>query len=156
MDLTNFCKLRKISHKVWLSITIFLVAYSITSAQPFISKGMIRKELSRIGSSTEKSTISSQVLLSNLEKQMKLYQDAVVVAEVSLIDEAVNHMQAALKELDELMGIKYNRPETLNTIDSLKKAIPKYGKDAIPVYTALINGNESEEIFEQSLYQLLS
>lgn len=151
MDVLDFIKPRKISHKVWLSIIILIAAYCITSSLSFYSKGKIKKELDIIGRYSELSTQMGYQLLSNLDTQMQLYQDAVVVSEVSLVDEAEQHLNKGLEALEELSGISYNTPSTRSALVFLKETMIQYGKEAKPLYSALANGDESEESIEKSM-----
>lgn len=147
----DFLRPRKISHKVWLSIAILIAAYCLTSIQSFLSKEKIQVELNNIGVCSEKSSEAGQVFLSNIEKQMKLYADAVVVSEVSIIEEAQKHLDEGLDALDVLSGMQYNSDKTKKKLRAIKNDVAAYGKDAAPVYSSLAEGDDSEDIYQQSI-----
>lgn len=144
-------KLKKLSHKVWLSITILIAAYLLTSAQSFFSKGKIRDELDQISHSSQQASLTSQKLLNHLKTQLKLYQDAIITAEVGLVDEAEVNLNNVLTSLDELGKNSYLAPKTIQSIDSFRDEIKTFGKEAKHVYTELAKGNESEDIAQNSM-----
>ncbi len=150
MKYFNFLRPKKIAQKVWLSSSILILAYCITSTQSFFSKGEIQKELGKIGVSSETSTNTGQNFMSNLEKQMKQYQNAALTGEEAILDSAEKHMQNSLIALDKLAKIPYTSTKTLEKIESLKTTILNYTRDAKPVFLAFTQGNENEEIYNKS------
>ncbi len=142
---------RKISHKIWFSIAILLTAYFITTALSFVFKGRIQRKLKEIGICSELSTEAGRDLTYNLNEQMKLYQDAVMISELSLVDEADRHSKLVVASLNKLSGIIFNTRETNNMIFLLKEKIIQYVKEARPVYSALSNEDESLAIIEHSI-----
>jgi len=150
MKLGNIFERRKISDRVWLSISILILAYCVTSIQSFFSKGIIQEKLYNIGVSSEQSTAAGQALQKNLNEQMKLYQEAVMISEKSLVDEAKSRSQSVHKTLDTLSTLQYNSLETTSKIHSLKARLIEYKRKARPVYISLAEGDDSEETFLQA------
>lgn len=140
-----------ISKKIWLSVSILVGSYIITIAVSFISKGYIRKNIQEIHFTSQQATSLNQKLLSNLNRMIQLYQDAVVISELALMDESEKYGKTCINLLNEFEKIKFISPLTLNSVKILKDKISAYKTDASFVYALIIKGDETDEIYEYSL-----
>jgi|GEM_PF-5733429 len=141
----------RISHKIWASISMLIIAYVVISLMSLHFKARMQEELTTVGLSFEKAAKNGQNLIVALNKQMKLYQDAVLVTEESLLEEADTYSSTIVNILSRLEHLKYNRPETITGILTLKKTIVMLQRDIKLVYIALIKGNDSEDIYQKSM-----
>jgi len=140
-----------ISKKIWISVSILVGAYIITIAASFISKGQIRKNIQAINFASQRATSLNQKFSSNLNRMIQLYQDAVVISELPLMDDSEKHGEICINVLNEIKKIKFISSLTLNTIKTLKAKISAYKTDASFVYAMIIKGNETDEIYKYSL-----
>ncbi len=139
-----------IFQKVWLSMSVLIAAYCITSILSFISKESIQKELENIAKCSESSTSVGQTFLSEIEKQMQIYMDSVLTGEISQISNAEEHMKASIEALKELTAIKYNSPETIKVAMLLNDTINQYGIDATQVYSGMISGDYENKFVDKA------
>lgn len=151
MNLLGNFQFRKISHKIWASIAILLVAYGITIIQSFISKSNLQQEFKAISICLEQSAEAGQALTSNYATQMKLYQDSVVSGELSMVEDANEKLKIVLDSLKTMATLEYNRPETQSQINTISESLVQYAKEAEIVYTALANESADEEIYQKSI-----
>lgn len=146
--------IRKTSHKIWLGISILIVAYCMTIVASFVSKRIIRRNAMSINQASQKAIVLGQDFLSDLNKQMQLYQNAVVASELSMLDEAEKYRQSCMDILDALEGIEHTGSPTVGRIRALRNKIDRYGKDARRIYTSIIELEESGDVFaSEDIYE---
>ncbi len=147
----------KIAHKIWASISILILAFIIISGTSLFFKIKIKikikiqKELITLGNSFEKATQNGSRLLGSLNKQVKLYQDAVMIAEESLMEEADTYSKTIINSLDMLSATNYIDSKIKAEILNLKIKFLKYQEEVKPVYTALIQDDDSDEVLNKSM-----
>ncbi len=149
MTITEIFIPKKIAQKVWLSMSILIIAYCLNNAQNFISKGNIQTQLNEIGKSSEISANASHDLISSLEIQMKNYEAAVMTGEKESLEKAEASMEDSIAAISRLAMMPYISAETLKKLDTLKSDITMLTRDAKPVYLTLIDRNETEETPEK-------
>lgn len=144
-------KLRKLSHKVWLSITVLLLAYCAVTAISFVSKTKMRNEMDIISRCSMQSIEVGNTLLTNLNLQMKLYQDGVLTTEKEMIVQASQKNVLAVEALETLAALPLNDRETVMSIERFKQSLIQYEKQAAPVYKGLVEGKDDDELLAKSV-----
>ena len=142
---------KKITNKIWAAISILVGVYLIISFLSFESKNCFQQHLKKVGFSFEQATKNNQVFLTNLNTQIKLYQDAVIISEESLIEEGEAYSPVIFNALTNMSKFDYIQDATKDLIIILKNELSSSENILKPVYQALIRGEESEQLFQQSI-----
>lgn len=142
---------QKISQKIWLSIAILIIANAATITHSLISKTSIQNEYKVIGKNLNQSSDAGHRLTSSIAEQMKLFQDSVVTGELSMVENAAKKLPAILESSQNLKQIEYNSEKTQEFIQILANDVEAYTKEAVIVYNALANEDDSDQILDRSM-----
>lgn len=129
-----------IGKKIWLNLLIFAAGYTFTMVFSFYLAKKSEKQLFVVADKIFPATQSISKAVSAYDKQLKLYNDAVMMGEGSLIEEAAAETGIISKALDnittqyEALGIDSGR------LSALSKTYQDYTKGASETYGKLANG----------------
>ncbi len=138
--------------KIWLSIGILIFGYLLSIVIIHNTGTRLKKELTYLESVIFPAAIISQNMLSDFQKQVKLYEDAILIGEVSLLTQASEtskNIQAKIQSILSLQGLRENDSHKLKEI--LKQS-DEFTKTASVVYQSMI-GKEVSDIGEAAQRQ---
>ena len=133
-----------ISRKIWFGLSILILGYMASMVFGFIRGRETETRLHRVSESVFPAAMQSKVALSKFNEQTKLYNDAVVFGEETILKDAeagALASQAALQRLVELMGI--NDPGK-SAVQGLLKELAAFTAEAGSLYSRMLREIDNE------------
>ncbi|WP_051284069.1 methyl-accepting chemotaxis protein [Desulforegula conservatrix] len=124
-----------IGKKIWLSISILIFGYMVSTVYGFISGGKIQNQLIVIKESFYPATIKSQNSLNAFNEQIKLYNDAVMLGDAAIVKQAGEKSTECIAALDFIIKLPDIPADLLNQIEKTKKNQEDFTTIAQKLYT---------------------
>lgn len=124
-----------IGKKIWLSISILIFGYLVSTAYGFLSGGKIQEQLITIKESFYPATIKSQAALSSFNEQIKLYNDAVMLGDAGIVKQAGEKSAECIANLDFIIKLPDIPANLLNEIQKTKNHLESFTTSAQKIYT---------------------
>lgn len=135
-----------IARKIWLSLSLMLVGYTVTMVFGFLRGDETRERLSTLAQEGFPAAIESQAALTAFKEQIALYSDAVTLGEVEAIDEAAEFVRISCNALQDLRAPLPAGDSNRQEADDLMEAIQSFTLEAAPAYKRLAMAAEDEEL----------
>ncbi len=135
-----------ISKKIWLCVSIALMGYFASMAFGFFIAKQTESRLMTVSEYLFPASRFSQAAVTAFGNQIKLYTDAIVTGDDSLLEEAQqksDQARNALTEISRLPGIEQQRSASINTAI---KQLNKFTNEARPIYLAMATEEEVKGI----------
>lgn len=124
-----------IGKKIWLSISILIFGYMVSTVYGFISGGKIQNQLIVIKESFYPATIKSENSLNAFNEQIKLYNDAVMLGDAAIVKQAGEKSAECIAALDFIIKLPDIPANLLNEIEKTKKHQEEFTTIAQKLYT---------------------
>ncbi len=138
-----------ISQKIWLSLSILIVGYSISTGFGFILGRQTESRLNNISEYLFTATIKSRLALSAFEEQIKSYNDLIMIGNmgnaIESSQEKAEEVQDALQSIIELRKIN---PQRLDDVRDVRNRLKSFSISALATYTKI--RPDSEYLFESA------
>jgi methyl-accepting chemotaxis protein len=92
--------------KIWLSISVLFLGYIVSMVMIQITGGTLKDRLNTISDSLFPAAKLSQEALSTYEKQIKYYQDAVMMGEADLVNNTNSEAEKVQSDLNKILDLK--------------------------------------------------
>jgi methyl-accepting chemotaxis protein WspA len=129
-----------LKQKIWLSLSLMIGGYFISMVFGFIYGRRTESRLYGVLEYLFPASRQSEVALASFNQSMKLYEDAVILSDASLIESAgekIGETQHALQTIVELRGLD---PQKKTKIEQTLNLLKKFGTSAHTVYTKMSSG----------------
>ncbi|MDM8521804.1 methyl-accepting chemotaxis protein [Desulfococcaceae bacterium HSG8] len=139
-----------LSVRIWLSMGIMVLGYFLSLIFSYYSSEQIQDRLPYISEFAVASTEMTQRAITAFARQTKLYEDAVLLGEPDMIDEAdteASRVSAALSDLKSLAGMSENM---LIYIDKVSDQLKKY-TDSAKKASRKMSTEETDDINRQEM-----
>lgn len=136
--------------KIWLSISILIIGYIFSIVVIHYAGNHAEKGMRRISESLFPAATYGQRALNGFEKQMALYEDAVILGDIQKIDQARVPFRQVIEALDAfaaLPGIASNRARYAV---NLCGEIEDYTRTASVLYRKMASGNMTDTNAEKA------
>jgi methyl-accepting chemotaxis protein len=133
-----------IAKKIWLSISILILGYFISTLYGFLKGHSSETSLLEVSAYTFPSSQESQAALTAFKEQIKLYNDAVLLGDQALVkagQEKSNEVQRNLSLIVNNKGIKPLKKKSLE--DAIAK-IAAFSQQAQTVYITMSSESDEE------------
>jgi methyl-accepting chemotaxis protein len=142
-----------IFQKIWLSVSILFAGYIISMAL-ITSQGMrVEKDLHKVSEVLFPAAKISQNAVESFKKQVKLYEDSVMLAEIDLLNKAVeasNDVKSSINDILKLNDLSQARKNELNAFSDVLKS---FTDEAFIIYKNMISGNMDQAVVEKAKKQ---
>ena len=132
-----------IVNKIWLTLGLLIIGYFITMLLGFTSG---RKSESRLYDVSEyffPATRESQAALTAFNEQIKLYNDAVMMGDATLIDSAQSKGEEAVNHLKTIIDLSKLDKLTLEDVRATHDRLKQFTEKAQAAYKALSSDSET-------------
>lgn len=139
--------------KIWLSIGILILGYLLSIVIIHNAGTRLKKELTYLESVIFPAAIISQNILSDFQTQLKHYEDAIVMGEATLLEQASEiseSIQAKIQRIQSLQGL---HDEDSQKLKEILKQSDEFTKTASVIYKSVMR-KEVSEIKEEKQRQL--
>jgi methyl-accepting chemotaxis protein len=131
-----------VQSKIWFSVLILFVGYTISLVISYQSSGAAKQKLERVNQVTFKTAMLSKEILSDYKAQLKAYEDASLMGDSDIIKKAnttSHEIQSILKSIESLEKLDAEEKAKFKSLEDKHLA---YSKKAQRVYTLLANEEE--------------
>jgi len=127
----------KIAKKIWLSITILLLGYFISMFFGYVKGQETEESLFYVSEALFPASQKSQAALTAFERQIKLYEDAVLLGDTSLVEKAKGSSAYTMENLNAIKNNKGTDAEKIADIEEILKLLKEFTFSAGVVYTSM-------------------
>jgi methyl-accepting chemotaxis protein len=135
--------------KIWLSISVLFLGYIISMVMIQVTGGTLKVRLNTISESLFPAAKISQEALSNYEKQIKYYQDAVMMGEAEMVASARAEADKVLSSLNQILDLKNLGKERVDEIRRISESLTSFSALSDGIYKKMAGGDMSTEVVEQ-------
>lgn len=139
----------KISQRIWISISILVIAYMVSLAFSWWNSKVIQKKLPHISNFAVSATELSQSILSGFDRQTEFYEKAVMLGEAERIQNAIDVSGKVSVDLSRLNSMDGVSRELNKSIESLLTRYNLYTKTANSVYLNIAEGKRNDKLVKQ-------
>ena len=136
--------------KIWLSVSVLFVGYIISMVMIQSTSGTIKTRLNIISDSLFPAAIIGQDTLAIYEKQLKFYQDAVMMGESDMVDNAFAESESLQSNLAKILQLKNLNPERVAEIQRLRQTHLSFTRISKDIYKKMAGGDMTQEVVEQA------
>ncbi|MGD9161549.1 MAG: HAMP domain-containing methyl-accepting chemotaxis protein [Desulfobacteraceae bacterium] len=137
--------------KIWLSLSILVLGYFATMAVGFILGQRNEISLLSVSESLFPASMSGQNALAAFREEIKLYNDAVLMGDTEVLENARNksaELNEVLSMITALEGISTDRKEEIKKILKQYKSFHTSAQD---IYLRMANGDSNDNITQTAL-----
>ena len=139
--------------KIWLSISVLIIGYVISMILIQTTGGKIKARLNTASENLFPAATISQNAVATFEKQAKLYQDAVMMGEMSLVENAAGESSKIKEYLGLIKSLKGISSERLQAVDVLDRKIASFTQDSAKIYNKMASGEMDQAIMKKAAEQ---
>ncbi|CAN2050385.1 two-component system, sensor histidine kinase [Candidatus Magnetomoraceae bacterium gMMP-1] len=135
----------KLGTKIWLSLTILVSGYLISMLLVFILGKHTESRLRQVSEYLIPAAQQSQLALTAFNEQIKLYNNAVITGDESLVESANLKAIKTLNSLKIIVKLDYLSLRKKNEIIEVLVILSKFSRSAQHVYTVMCSVFDGEE-----------
>ena len=135
--------------KIWLSVSVLFLGYIISMIMIQSTGGKVRNRLGIISASLFPAAGLGQQAASHFEDQVKLYKDAVMMGEVSLVEKATEESAKTLSILDRIVALNDVSPARKNEINELSRSMADFSADSEKIYKKMAQGDMTPALLQK-------
>ena len=139
--------------KIWLSIGILIVGYLFSLVVGLVLGHRTITYLQDVSNSLFPAAKRSQVALATYNEQVKLYRDAVMLGELSLVEAADRKAQGVREALEDIVRMNQGMLSGSQDVAGLLHRFDHFRKEALDIYTTMSTYVEETYSDEESLKQ---
>jgi len=133
-----------IAKKIWFSISILIIGYFISMSFEF-SKGMqTESRLFEVSESLFPASQQSQAALTAFKEQIKLYNDAVILGDITLVESAQEKAAKTQESLQNILEKNGLNQKKINEINEIVKKLSDFSASAQILYSAMSSDSDEE------------
>lgn len=152
-----------IAQKIWLSLSILIVGYSVSTGFGFILGQQTELRLRNVSEYLFTASVQSRSALSAFDEQIKFYSDIIMIGNmgngIELSREKAAEVQKALESIVQMRGLSM---QELNDIRSTQERLKAFTASAQVIYTKISSGpeyifeseNETADNMENEIFRL--
>ncbi len=134
-----------IAKKIWLSVTVVMVGFLLTTTIGFVRGRQTEQRLSTTSEGLFPAAITSRSAESTFAELAKLYNDAVLLGEQEALDAARSKALACQEAIQAIMTFEGIGTDTQQRSTDVLKRLKAFTATANIVYTKMCLGEDSEE-----------
>jgi methyl-accepting chemotaxis protein len=144
--------------KIWLAISVIILGYLFSLLLSYSVQRQTEEQLLKVSASFFPASKSSQQVYFSFRENVKLYQDAVMTGELSLIEQGRDIASEINLNLENILKLPAIRnTEHYNNILQLKENFQSYTETACQIYTSMASFTEvppekTSQLAEQTNY----
>ncbi len=127
----------KIAKKIWLSISILILGYFISMFFGYVKGQETEESLFYVSEALFPASQKSQAALTAFERQIKLYEDAVLLGDTSLVEKAKGSSADTMENLNAIKNNKGTDAEKIADIEAILELLKEFTFSASVVYTSM-------------------
>jgi len=127
----------KIAKKIWLSIVILILGYFISMFFGYLKGQETEESLYYVSEALFPASQKSQAALTAFEKQIKLYNDAVLLGDSSLVEMARASYNDTVNNLEAIKNNKGTGSQKIADIQKILQQLSGFTTTAGAVYTSM-------------------
>jgi len=139
-----------IKKKIWLSISILVIAYSASTIFGYFRSNQTKIHLAEVSEYLFPATLKIQKALEALNQEKTFYIDAVILGEPSLLDSAENKAADAIAALDQAISKLEKYGDYGSEEKAISQSLHDLAKSAQPINEKLRNDIDNEELIEEA------
>ena len=139
--------------KIWLSVSVLFLGYIISMIMIQSTGGKLKSGLNTISGSLFPAATISQQALANFEDQLKFYQDAVMMGEISLVDKATESSEQVQVHLQKIMALKDLDKNRRNELQEINQSLASFTRASKDIYKKMAEGDMSANIIQKATAQ---
>ncbi len=133
-----------IIQKVWVSIGLLIIGYFVSTIFGFIGGKETESKLNDVSEYLFPATKESQLALSSFNDQIKLYNDAVMMGDETLVDAAKEKSEKAASHLGNIINLTRLNEESLKKVGKTSKLLEEFTLSAQQVYKIMSSDSETD------------
>lgn len=126
-----------IGKKIWCSISILIIGYTISMAVGFINGSSTQKHLLIVSDNLFPASQEAKEAFTQFGNQVKQYTDGVLMGDEDVIKSAGEVYEKVTGSLNSIIELKGLMPENIETAESLLGAVKKFTQTGQVVYRGL-------------------
>ena len=134
-----------ITKKIWFSVSILVLGYLGSMIFGVLSGQRTETRLHTVSECFFPATGQSRVALTAFNEQVKLYNDAVMLGEVAMLETAQEKAQTARDALQEIVALDGLDPQQKNEVQKVMDQLAKFSASAHATYTRMSSGEDQAE-----------
>jgi methyl-accepting chemotaxis protein len=139
--------------KIWLSIGILILGYLLSIVIINNTGKRLKQELTYLESVVFPAAIISQNMLSDFQNQVKQYEDAIVMGEANLLEQASETSKSIQAKIQRILSLQGWHNDDKDKLSEILKQSDEFTKTASVIYKSIM-GKEVSEIKEDKQRQL--
>ncbi len=139
--------------KIWLSISVLIIGYLVSMIMIQITGGKIKAGLNDVSGTLFPAATISQNAVAAFEKQTKFYQDAIMMGETSMIDDATAESKTVVSYLQQMVALEGLNRERAKTVRDLEQSIETFTRVSTSVYSDMASGELDQTVIEKATEQ---
>ena len=136
--------------KIWLSISVLIVGYVISMILIQSTGGKIKTGLNVVSETLFPAATISQKAVATFETQTKLYQDAIMMGEVGLVEDAAVESEEVVSFLKQIADLERLSPKRVQAVEGLKEDIETFTLVSTSVYGGMASGEMDQDMIEKA------
>ena len=136
--------------KIWLSISVLIVGYVVSMILIQTTGGKIKTRLNTVSENLFPAAAISQNAVATFEKQAKLYQDAVMMGEISLVENASEESAKILAYLGKIKSLDGLNRDRLESVEALERDIISFTRASTDIYNKMASGEMDSAIMQKA------
>jgi len=139
-----------IIQKIWLSLSVLIAGYLTSMLLGFASGQVTETRLNDISEYLFPITIQSNKALQKFNEQVKSYNDAIMISEISVLESAEKNSLEVIKAFKTILSYGWLSKERHIEIQNIKNLFEDYSNEANFVYSKMCtNGSGSMNISDE-------
>jgi len=134
-----------IGAKIWLGLGIMLVGYTLSMVTGLSQSRNQALRLTGMADSVFPATRLGQQAEAAFDRQLKFYEDAMMMGEADLVENAVTEAQAIQDHLDQVAHLPSLPGDWQETVLQLRTSLHGFSKEGHAVYTAVSGFDVTDE-----------
>lgn len=138
-----------ISQKIWFSLSILVLGYLFSMVTGQFYGHKTESRILTVSDRLFPAAQISQTIEATFEEQIRLYNDAVLIGEISLVQEAEDHVRNITGLLQQFLALNKYKERHRADIEETIRLYGKFTRAANSVYHRMAKGSEAPELMEQ-------
>ncbi len=133
-----------ISRKVWVSISILIIGYLFSMLLGYFSGQKTEVRLQNVSDHNFPASMESQAALTAFNDQVKLYNNAVMIGDTDIVEDAKKKSNEVRKSLKAIADMEGYDPEKRDMVNNVMVRLKTFNNIAHAVYMSMSSGEEED------------
>jgi hypothetical protein len=136
--------------KIWLSVGVLIIGYVISMIMVQATGGKIKNQLGVISGSLFPAAGLSREAVGHFERQLKFYEDAVLLGEAEMVQSASLASKEVRTSLKNLLNLGRLSEDRIKEIQRLDASIESFSRNSETVYREMASGDMDPALLEKA------